>query len=487
MTNEQLSEKIIELVGGGGNITNAENCMTRVRVDVKDGSNIDESALKATDGVLGVVMGSDNVQVVLGPGKAKKISDIMNDKLKTSVAIYSDVESDKKAEDMQLGDWKENKAQNKAKHKDNGVKRFLKLIGEIFVPLIPALIASGLFNGLASLIKTSVEISAPGNEIWNLVYLIFSLIGGSFITYLAIFTGINAAKQFGATPCLGGMVGAMSIMAQIDSISQILGLYNPDVPLNSILTTGKGGIIGVIFGVWLLSLIEKWLHKVVPDMLDLVVTPLVSMLVISVVFVLFVMPLTGYVSDGLMYVLNFLIDSSNPIIQVISGFILAALFLPMVMLGIHQGLIPIYTIQLQATGYITLFPVLAMAGGGQVGAAVAIYLKAKKVQNHSIKKVIAGALPSGLLGVAEPLIYGVTLPMGKPFITAGLGAGFGGAWCMLTHVAATSFGPSGLIAILIMQPNSMLNFFLGLVISAIAGFILTYIFIKESDVAKVGQ
>lgn len=485
MTNEDLSKKIIELVGNADNVKNAENCMTRLRVDVIDGSKINEDNLKSTDGILGVVMGSDNVQIVLGPGKAKKISDLVNKYLKESGTDNKPPKEDKGS--MELGNWEENKAKNKAKHKDNAVKRFLKLIGEIFVPLIPALIASGLFNGLASLIKTSVDISAAGNEFWNLTYLIFSVIGGSFITYIAIFTGINTAKQFGATTCLGGMIGAMSIMTQIDSISKILGLYNPDVPLNSILTTGKGGIIGVIFGVWLLSIIEKWLHKVIPDMLDLVLTPLISMLIMSVIFILIVMPLTGYVSDGLMFVLNFLIDSSNPIIQVISGFILAALFLPMVMLGIHQGLIPIYTIQLQATGYITLFPVLAMAGGGQVGAAIAIYLKARKVKNHTIKKVIAGALPSGVLGVAEPLIYGVTLPMGKPFITAGLGAGFGGAWCMLTHVAATSFGPSGLVAILIMQPNSMLNFFLGLVISAIAGFILTQIFIKDSDVAKVGQ
>lgn len=480
MTNEELGRKIIELVGGAGNILHAENCMTRVRISVKDSSKVNEAALKGTDGVLGVVTGEGKVQAIVGPGKAKKITDIIESELKNAP----------REEDLssapQVGNWEENKAKNKAKHQDNAVKRFLKLIGNIFVPLIPALIASGLFNGLASLIKASINTAAPGNEIWNLTYIVFTIIGGSFISYLAIFTGINAAKQFGATQCLGGMIGAMSIMTQIQELSKLLGLFDADVPLKSILNTGKGGIIGVIFGVWLLSLIEKWLRKIIPDMLDLVLNPLISMLVISVIFILVVMPLTGFISDGMMVGLNFLIDSTNPVIEVLSGYILSALFLPMVMLGIHQGLIPIYTIQLQAVGYITLFPVLGMAGGGQVGAAAAIYLKARRTNNTGLKKVIAGALPSGLLGVAEPLIYGVTLPMGKPFITAGLGAGFGGAWCMLMHVASTSFGPSGLIAILIMQPNSMLNFLLGLIISAIAGFILTQIFIKESDVAKVG-
>lgn len=196
------------------------------------------------------------------------------------------------------------------------------------------------------------------------------------------------------------------------------------------------------------------------------------------------MPIAGYLSDGLVVALSVIINSSNPVISVISGYVLSALFLPMVLLGLHHGLIPIYAIQLEAMGGVTLFPVLAMAGAGQVGASIAIYLKARRTDNQRLQKVIAGALPAGFLGVGEPLIYGVTLPMFKPFITAGLGAGFGGAYVMLTHVMANSWGPSGLVAIPIMQPESMLNFFIGLVISYIGGFIITQFTIKEKDVAK---
>jgi len=180
-----------------------------------------------------------------------------------------------------------------------------------------------------------------------------------------------------------------------------------------------------------------------------------------------------------------IINSSNPVVSVISGYILSAVFLPMVLLGLHHGLIPIYAIQLETLGGVTLFPVLAMAGAGQVGAAIAIYLKAKRLGNKRMQKVITGALPAGFLGVGEPLIYGVTLPMFKPFITAGLGAGFGGAFVMLTHVMASAWGPSGLVAIPIMKPESMLNFFLGLLISYIAGFIITYFVIKDKDVENV--
>lgn len=242
--------------------------------------------------------------------------------------------------------------------------------------------------------------------------------------------------------------------------------------------------MGVILGVWVLSVVEKWIRKHMPDLLDLILTPFLSLLITGLLMIFAIMPVAGFVSDWLVDGLSLLLNSSNPVISVISGYVLAALFLPMVLLGLHQGLIPIYTIQLETMGGISLFPVLAMAGAGQVGAAIAIWIKAKKVGNRKMEKIIAGALPAGFLGVGEPLIYGVTLPLGKPFITAGLGAGFGGAYVMLTHVMANAFGPSGLVAIPLMQGTSgMLNFLIGLVISYVAGFIITYFGIKSSAVA----
>ena len=277
----------------------------------------------------------------------------------------------------------------------------------------------------------------------------------------------------------------MSIGAQIVTIATTLGLYDAVEPLNSVLTTGKGGIIGVIIGVWILAKVEKFVRKHVPDVLDLIVTPLVSLLVVGTIYVLVLMPITGFISDGLVYVLSFLINSTNPVVSIISGFVMSAVFLPMVLLGLHHGLIPIYAIQLETLGGVTLFPCLAMAGAGQVGAALAILLKAKKVKNLRMEQTIIGALPAGVLGVGEPLIYGVTLPLGKPFITAGLGAGFGGAFVMLMHVQAIAWGPSGLVAVPLMRtPMMMLFFFLGLVIAYIMGFIITWFGIKAEDVAN---
>jgi PTS system sucrose-specific IIC component len=473
MNNQELVKAIVQKLGGKDNIAAATNCMTRLRIDLKDDSKVNIKDLKAVEGVMGVVE-DETLQIVVGPGTAKKCLDI----LKNDYNISSNLEVGE--------DWKKNKAAVKGGQKQSKFKKGLKTIGKIFIPLIPAIIAAGIFNGFAGLITNLQNTGGlPTTDFWNSTQLILSLLGGSFLGYLAIFTGINAAKQFGATEGLGGMLGALTIMGQITEISQIFGMYDAEVPLNSILTTGKGGIIGVIIGVYLLSLIEKKVRKVIPDVLDLIVTPVVTMLIMALAMIFIIMPLSGVISDWLVGGLTLLVASENPIVSVISGYVLAAVFLPMVLLGLHHGLIPLYAIQLENMGGVSLFPVLAMAGAGQVGAAIAIYLKAKKTDNKKLKQIISGALPAGILGIGEPLIYGVTLPLGKPFITAGLGAGFGGAFVMLQNVMAGAWGPSGITAIPLMQPGSMLSYFMGLVIAYIGGFLVTHFFINDEEVAQL--
>lgn len=477
MSNNELVVQIVEKLGGKSNITKVENCMTRLRVEVSDDSQTDMAGIKALEGVLGVVEEGNYKQIIVGPGKSKKLADLAKQELGMS---------DANGKEQEVGNWEANKKAIKGGQKQNKFKTVLKTIGEIFIPLIPAIIAAGILNGFAGLIANlQTSGTLPVSQTWEVTRMLLSLMGGGFLSYFAIFTGINAAKQFGATPALGGMLGAMSIMPMVDEISKILGMFDEASPLNSILRNGKGGVIGVILGVYILAKIEKAVRKRVPDVLDLIVTPLITLIVTTLIFIFIIMPISGVASDWLVAGLGLLINSTNPIVSMISGYVLAALFLPMVLLGLHHGLIPIYALQLEQMGGVSLFPVLAMAGAGQVGAAIAIYFKAKRVKNEKMKQIIAGALPAGILGIGEPLIYGVTLPLGKPFVTAGLGAGFGGAYIMMTHVMASSWGPSGLVALPLMHPESMLNYFIGILISYLGGFIMTQIFIKDKDVANV--
>lgn len=227
-----------------------------------------------------------------------------------------------------------------------------------------------------------------------------------------------------------------------------------------------------------------------PESLDIVFTPLITMILCLVPYILIIMPATGYVSTALCWVVEKLCMSDILIVRIIAGYVSTALFLPMVAMGMHHGLVALYSVQLESFGYVTLYPALAMAGAGQVGAAVAIYFKAKKCGNTRLKNVITGALPAGLLGIGEPLIYGVTLPMGKPFISAGLGAGFGGAFVMAMQVAATAWGPSGLLALFVMTAGphgvaaSVGCYAVGLVICYIMGFIVTNAMVSVEDVAN---
>lgn len=479
MTNEELVRASLEKLGGKSNVLTATNCMTRLRVQVKDDSKVDDEGLKQIDGVLGVVHDRTNyVEVVVGPGKCRKCADICR-----SMGIPAAASVDT------ANDWQANKAAVKASQKQSPVKELLKTVGDIFVPLIPGVVAAGLCSGLATLLAQVMPNYAE-SSFWTIVYNLLSLINASFLSYLTAWAGYRAAEKFGATPILGGMLGMITGLDGINNIARTVGLFNDASPLDSILRSGRGGVLAVIMGVWCLAQVEKFIRKRMPDSLDIIFTPLLTIIVCAIPYIFVIMPITGYISTALCWVVEQLCMSSNLFVRIIAGYISSALFLPMVAMGMHHGLVALYTVQLESFGYVTLYPALAMAGAGQVGAAIAIYFKAKKVGNERMKSVITGALPAGILGVGEPLIYGVTLPMGKPFLTAGLGAGFGGAFVMAMQVAATAWGPSGLLALFVMTagPNgaaaSVGCYAVGLVISYIMGFIITNVMVTSEEVAN---
>ena len=298
--------------------------------------------------------------------------------------------------------------------------------------------------------------------------------------------GYRAAEKFGATPVLGGMLGMITILGGIDDISKLLGWYDNDVALNSILRSGRGGVLAALLGVWLLAKVETAVRRRIPENLDIIFTPLLSLFIVVFPYVLLIMPLTGLLSSWICDGISMLCMSEFVVVRILAGFISTALFLPMVAMGMHHGLVALYSVQLQTFGYVTLYPALAMAGAGQVGAAIAIYVIARRVGNSKLCQVIKGALPAGFLGIGEPLIYGVTLPLGRPFVSAGVGAGFGGAFVMIFQVAATVWGPSGLLGFPVMTagPNGavkgMVFYGTGLLISYIGGYVLTKLFVDES-------
>ena len=368
------------------------------------------------------------------------------------------------------------------------IRGALRVVGDIFIPLLPGIISAGLCGGFASLISETVPNYAD-NNIWAFIYQILRLINTSMMTFLTAWAGYRASERFGGTPILGGMLGMITSLDGINEIASIMGLYNSAVPLDSILCSGKGGILAVIAGALLIAYVEKAIRTVVPKSVDVVFTPLLTMLLCVIPYIVFIMPLFGYASGGIVWLFSRACLSDNLFIRAISGYFAAAFFLPLVAAGMHHGLVALYSVQLAELGFVTLYPALAMAGAGQVGAAFALWKKAKKVGNDNLCSVISGALPAGLLGVGEPLIYGVTLPLGKPFLTAGLGAGFGGAFIMVAQVASTTWGPSGLLGAFVMTAGpggavrSVLLYLTALVISYVAGYFITKVLYHEEELS----
>ena len=475
---KKLSESIIELVGGANNVVSAVNCMTRLRISVRDDAAIQAEALKALDGVLAVVHKQRGyVEVVVGPGRSKKCMDALRalgvrDAAGGGTPVAPESKPDEGPRDR--------------------FRRMTRTFGQIFAPLIPGIIVSGLCAGLVALLKQVVPGYADQPAL-NVIYNLLTGVNATFMTCLSAWAGYRAAEAFGGTAILGGMVGMFTTLENVDAISKVLGLYDEAQPLQSILRSGRGGLLAALIGVWLMCRIENAIRKRLPDALDTTFTPLLTVLATLIPYVLVIMPVIGVISSGLCGAIGYVALNPSPIVRMLAGFVSAALFLPMVALGMHHGLIALYTIQLETFGYVTLYPALAMAGAGQLGAALAILIKAKKLGNHRLCGIINGAVPAAVLGIGEPLIYGVTLPMGKPFITAGLGAGFGGAFVMLTEVASTTWGPSGLLGTFVMTEGprgaafSIGCYLIGFAISCAAGFFITAAMVGEDAVAAFGD
>ena len=447
---ELLARGILEHIGGKENIHSFTHCMTRVRINLKEDGKANIAQLKELDGVMGVIE-DDTLQIVVGPGTVNKVSEQISRITGIKMGEVMDVNED---DPVKL-------KKNELKGKNNTpVKNLLRKIGSIFIPLIPGLVASGIINGAVGFLK-----NAGVDE--NLTWMqILAILGGSLFAYLAIVVGWNTAKEFGGTPVLGAIAGIITMHPGLADV----------VLFGQNLVPGRGGLFGVMFAAGLMVFFEKQYRKFVPNAVDIIITPLLTLLTVGLLTIAAVQPITGYISDGITNAIHVILDIGG----IVAGGLLAGLFLPLVMLGLHHGLTPIHMELINTVGSTALLPILAMAGAGQVGASIAIYVKTK---NKRMKNVIKGGLPTGFLGIGEPLLYGVTLPLGRPFITACLGAAVGGAFQAVMHTAARGIGVSGIPLIPLIVDNKYLVYFLGLLITYTAGFLFTYFFgyKKEMD------
>ncbi|PIJ52329.1 PTS sugar transporter subunit IIC [Erwinia sp. OLTSP20] len=438
--NHKLAGALLSGVGGGANIARLENCMTRVRLELHDDSKLDVATLKATDGVKGYVRQGSQHQFIVGPGTSSQVVEIMRTSLS---AVHGDAEQNKRAA----------KARYRAPFSD-----FLRQLANVFIPLIPAFIASGLITACVNLLKRP-DISGDLAQHYPQMLALVTLFGSAIFSIMNILVGVNTAKVFGGSMALGGVMAGILSSPQLAQISLFGETLQP----------GRGGVIAVLLVVMLMSWLEQLLRRWLPESLELILNPLLTTLITATVAIVALQPLGGVLSDAIAQGASLAIDRGGALI----GALLAGSFLPLVLTGLHQGMVPIHMELIQAHGSNALLPILSMAGVGQVGAAVAVLLKTR---NSRLKKIVKSALPVGLLGVGEPLIFGVTLPLGRPFIAACLGGAIGGAVISSSKVATLiTFGISGLPLALTIVSGKVAFYLLGWATAAVAGFIFAWL------------
>ncbi|MBF0795349.1 PTS transporter subunit EIIC [Mammaliicoccus lentus] len=459
---KEMAKEILDKVGGKDNLEKVIHCMTRVRMSIVDYTKVDIEGLKNIKGVMGVVE-DDMIQVVVGPGTVNKVANEMSTIIGVPLGeTIKKNQSNKEKVEQEADLFK----QNINKKNQTPFKRVLRSIANIFVPLIPAFVGAGLIGGISAVLSNLLTAGTIDGASWEQFVLVFNIIKDGIFAYLVIYVGINAAKEFGATPGLGGVIGGTTMLTGMNPESPLKNIFNGE-PLEA----EQGGVIGVIIAVWLLSLIEKRLHKIVPTAVDIIVTPTITLFIMGLGTIFVIMPIAGFISNGLLGVIDWVLNIGGAF----SGFILGATFLPLVMFGLHQVLTPIHIEMINQSGATYLLPILAMAGAGQVGAAFALWVRCRK--NKKIINLLKGALPVGILGIGEPLIYGVTLPLGRPFITACIGGGVGGAVIgAIGHIGASAIGPSGVSLIPLISHNMYVGYIAGLLAAYLGGFIFTYLF-----------
>ncbi|ELC9716338.1 PTS N-acetylmuramic acid transporter subunit IIBC [Vibrio vulnificus] len=473
---QTMISQLLAAVGGSSNVSKCGNCMTRLRLTLANNGVADQAVIKQIPGVMGVVESDEQFQIILGPGKAQQAAELMN-KLIESV-ISGDVQEQAIASDANdlSSVAAEQKKQMKSKQ-TSAVQRFLSKFATIFTPLIPGFIAAGLLLGFATLLEQMFVLEQTPSQFMLDLIAYMKVFGKGLFAFLSILIGYNAQQAFGGSGVNGAILASLFVLGYNPDATS--GIYSGMSEFFGYTIDPRGNIIGVLLAAIIGAQVERKVREYMPDDLDMILTSVVTLLIMGVVTFVVIMPIGGELFKGMSWL--FLNLNDNPL----GAAILAGLFLISVVFGIHQGFVPVYFALMEAQGFNSLFPILAMAGGGQVGASLALYFKAKK--DAVLRTQVKGAIIPGILGIGEPLIYGVTLPRVKPFVTACIGGAAGGFFIGLVSYLGlpvglnTVFGPSGIVAIPLMTSHNgifagMAVFVVGLLISYVVGFLATYFF-----------
>ena len=460
MDYRKTAQDILDHVGGSKNIASAAHCATRLRLVIADNKKVSKEALENVDGVKGVFEASGQLQIILGTGTINKVFAEFID--------IAGITASSKAE-----------AKEAAAEKQNWFMRAIKLLGDIFVPIIPAIVASGFLMGIMNSLDFMNSNGFLHINTHSSIYVFANLFSNIAYTFLQILIAFSAAKAFGANQYLGAVIGMIMIHPSLQNAytvategvqqtqSVFFGLFKIDM------VGYQGHVIPVIIAVWILAVIEKKLHKIVPEVLDLFVTPLVSVFVTGYLTLSIVGPIFVWAENAILGAIQWMLTLPLGIGSLIMG----GLYAPTVVTGIHQMYTAIDIGQLAKYGVTYWLPLASAANVAQGAAALAVGIKSKD------KKIKSLALPSSLsafMGITEPAIFGVNLRFFKPFIAGCIGGGCGALYASLVHLGAKGTGVTGIFGILLCL-NQPLQYLIEMVIAVGVAFVISFLIYKDAE------
>lgn len=446
MNIEKVAHQLVPLLGGAENIANAAHCATRLRLVLVDDSKADKEAINKLEGVKGCFSNAGQIQIIFGTGLVNKVHAAF-------IAAAG------------IGESSKSEAANIAAKKLNPFQRIARLLSNIFVPIIPAIVASGLLMGLLGLMKTNQWVSPD-----NALYIMLDMCSSAAFIILPILIGFTAAKEFGGNPYLGATLGGILTHPALTNAWGVAAGFNTMnfFGLEVAMIGYQGTVFPVLLAVWFMSVLEKQLRKVVPNALDLIITPFLTVIISGFVALLVIGPVGRLLGDGISLLLSTLITQAGWI----AGLIFGGLYSVIVITGIHHSFHAVEAGLLgnPNIGVNFLLPIWAMANIAQGGACIAVWFKTKDA------KIKAITIPSGfsaMLGITEAAIFGINLRYGKPFIAALIGGAAGGAWVVGSHVYMTAVGLTAIPGIAIVQAGSIMNYIIGLVIAFVTAFVIS--------------
>ena len=442
-TNKEIAVRVLDAVGGKENVNSVVHCATRLRFKLKDEEKADTNRLNQDDDVIQVVQSGGQYQVVIG----SHVSDVYREL--TGVANF-DGESEKSAE------------------KGNPLNQLIDIISSIFTPFLGAMAGAGVLKGFLTLAVTMNWLAADSG-----VYTVWYAIADGLFTYLPVMLAFTAAKKFKTNEFLAVSLAMALVHPSITELAgQTLSFVGIPVIIGASAYTSS--VIPIILAVFLQSYVERFFKKVIPSFLQIICVPLAVFLIMAPVTFIVVGPLGTIVGN----LLGSGYDAIYNLSPILAGAIMGGLWQVFVMFGMHWGFVPIAMVNLTQFGFDTMVPMLLPAVLAQGGAALAVFFITKNVK---LKGLALSSTITSLFGITEPTVYGVTLPLKKPFIAACISGAIGGAIVGFSQVKNYTFGLVSLLSLPSFIPQDTQDMS-GLIAAAIgtavafgAAFVLTFV------------